>query len=93
MAIILTDDQHYKNIAAAIRKKANTDATFKPAEMAAGVGEVYEAGYEEGYEDGKGEGGLSVSAEVVDDVLVLSPSVSAEVVDNVLVISRKEVKQ
>ena len=38
MALILTDDQNYKNIAAAIREKNGSTTTYAPGEMAAAVG-------------------------------------------------------
>ena len=44
MAIVRTDDTHYKNIAAKIRKKTGHNRTYTPAEMTSGVKEVYEAG-------------------------------------------------
>lgn len=37
MALILTDDQNYKNIAAAIREKNGSTTTYAPGEMAAAV--------------------------------------------------------
>ena len=37
MAIILTDDQHYSDIADAIRDKNNTNNTYTPAEMASAI--------------------------------------------------------
>lgn len=37
MALILTDDQNYKNIAAAIREKNGGTATYAPGEMAAAI--------------------------------------------------------
>lgn len=40
MAIILTDDQHYSDIADAIRDKNNTDNTYTPAEMAPAILEI-----------------------------------------------------
>ena len=44
MAIVTTDDKHYKNIADAIRGKIGKTDLFKPEQMADGVGEVYEKG-------------------------------------------------
>lgn len=52
MAIVLTDDKHYKAIANAIRQCTNTPQTFKPEEMAAGVEEVQVISYSNGYYDG-----------------------------------------
>ena len=37
MALILTDDQNYKNIAAAIREKNGSTTTYAPSEMAAAI--------------------------------------------------------
>lgn len=37
MALILTDDQNYKDIAAAIREKNGSTTTYAPSEMAAAV--------------------------------------------------------
>lgn len=37
MALILTDDQNYKDIAAAIREKNGGTATYAPGEMAAAI--------------------------------------------------------
>ena len=37
MALILTDDQNYKNIATAIREKNGSTTTYAPSEMAAAV--------------------------------------------------------
>ena len=48
MAIIKTDDAHYKSIAAKIREKTGLETTYKPSEMVDGIEEVYEVGvYEE----------------------------------------------
>ena len=44
MAIVKTDDIHYKNIASRIRKKTGKSTTYTPAEMPSGIKEVYEAG-------------------------------------------------
>lgn len=44
MAIVATDNKHYADIANAIREKTGTENTYKPEQMAVGVGEVYEAG-------------------------------------------------
>ena len=37
MALILTDDQNYKDIAAAIREKNGSTTTYAPGEMAAAI--------------------------------------------------------
>lgn len=50
MAIVTTDDKHYKNIAAAIREKIGLTTEYAPEEMPAGVGEVYEAGKQAEYD-------------------------------------------
>lgn len=44
MAIVTTDDKHYKSIADTIREKAGTEATYAPEEMSGGVAEVYDKG-------------------------------------------------
>ena len=52
MAIITTDNAHYRGIAAAIREKAGGTTIYKPAEMAAAirdiqmVGEPYDGPYD-----------------------------------------------
>lgn len=40
MAKVITDDQHYKDIAAAIRGKLNVEETYKPEEMAGAIGGI-----------------------------------------------------
>lgn len=52
MAIIKTDDKHYKNIASKIRDYAQTEDTYKPEEMANGIIQVYEQGSNEGFDAG-----------------------------------------
>lgn len=37
MAIVTTDNQHYSDIAAAIREKLDTAATYRPAQMAPAI--------------------------------------------------------
>lgn len=44
MAIIRTDDSHYKAIAAKIREKTGLETTYKPSEMPHGIDEVFAAG-------------------------------------------------
>lgn len=44
MAIVTTDNKHYADIAAAIREKTGTMTTYKPEQMAEGIGAVYAAG-------------------------------------------------
>lgn len=60
MAIIKTDDVHYKAIADKIREKTGTTATYKPSEMANGIEAVYLAGNSADtdsiYNAGKAEG-------------------------------------
>lgn len=41
---VVTDDKHYKDIAAAIRENTGTENTYTPEEMPAGVNEVYYKG-------------------------------------------------
>ena len=41
---VTTDSKHYENMAAKIREKTGTDATYKPSEMPSGVDAVYKAG-------------------------------------------------
>lgn len=44
MAIVRTDDTHYAAIAEALRQNLGSTAKFTPAQMPAGVAEVFEAG-------------------------------------------------
>lgn len=48
MAKIITDNQHYIDIASKIREKAGTSFTYKPSEMPSGIEQVYEKGYFDG---------------------------------------------
>lgn len=48
MAVVLTDDKHYKKIAAAIREKTGEATTYKPEQLPVGVAQVYEVGKQEG---------------------------------------------
>ena len=48
MAIVTTDNAHYRDIAAAIREKAGGTALYKPAEMAEAI---------RGIQTGGGSGG------------------------------------
>lgn len=41
---VTTDSKHYADIADAIREKTGEATTYKPEQMAAGIGDVYEAG-------------------------------------------------
>ena len=52
MAIVTTDDKHYSDIAAKIREKAETDTSYQPSEMAAGVEAVHAKGYDNGHTEG-----------------------------------------
>jgi len=52
MAIVITDDRNYTNIASVIREKTNTENTYKPSEMPNAVKDVYKKGYNNGYTDG-----------------------------------------
>lgn len=54
MVIVTTDNKHYADIAAAIREKTGTMTTYKPEQMAEGIGAVYAAGKAAG-----GGGGLA----------------------------------
>lgn len=60
MALVITDDKHYKNIADAIRAKTGINHTCKPEEMTAGINDVYEIAHKDGedygYASGKKEG-------------------------------------
>ena len=73
MAIVITDNKHYKAIADKIRERTNQsveELQLRPEEMAEGVDGVflygvsagYENGYTEGYENGKAEGGNTEEA-------------------------------
>lgn len=50
MALVITDDKHYKNTANAFRKWIGTTKQYKPEEMASGVDSVYEAGQKSEYD-------------------------------------------
>lgn len=56
MAIVTTDDKHYRNIADAIREKTGEVTAYKPEEIPAGIGKVHKAGYAEGHTDGLSDG-------------------------------------
>lgn len=49
MAIVKTDDKHYKAIANTLRERLGTDDVYTPEEMANGVNEIYEAGKQAEY--------------------------------------------
>ena len=63
MATVITDDKHYSDIAAKIRERAESDAVYKPSEMAAGIEAVHAKAYENGHTDGYAEGNLIGSEE------------------------------
>lgn len=50
MAIVMTDDKHYTNIAETIREKTGLETKYTPEELPAGVSEVYEAGKKAEYD-------------------------------------------
>ena len=50
MAIVTTDDRHYRNIASTIREKTGTSTTYTPEEMPSGVSEVFDAGKKAEYD-------------------------------------------
>lgn len=50
MAIVKTDDAHYKNIGVKIREKTGGTETYKPSGMPSGIDAVYDAGIEAGKE-------------------------------------------
>lgn len=56
MAIVTTDDRHYKNIANKIRSVTGTDVAYMPENLVDGIAELETAanmqGYESGYENG-----------------------------------------
>jgi len=64
MALVVTDDKHYKAIAGVIRAKTGTDNTYKASDMAEGVesacyavyADAKDVGYWEGYGNGYNEG-------------------------------------
>ena len=56
MAIVKTDDKHYKNIASAIREQTGKTAAYKPEQIPAGIAEVGETGYIMGYSEVYEEG-------------------------------------
>lgn len=51
MAKIITDDQHYIDIATTIREKTGSEETLKPSEMADKVVEVYDKGRHDEWSD------------------------------------------
>ena len=53
MAIVKTDDTHYKNIAAKIRELSYIDMKFTPSQMPYGISHVYDSAYYNGEQAGK----------------------------------------
>ena len=80
MAVITTDSSHYQEIAKAIRKKSNSETTYKPADMPAGIYAVYAfgeqvgvgIGYDSGYKKGLAEGSESATARIENDILYVT---------------------
>ena len=56
MAIVKTDDIHYKNIASAIRSHMGNADTYIPGELSNGVAQVWQKGYGEGHMAGVADG-------------------------------------
>ena len=56
MAIVTTDDRHYKAIANTIREKAGINDALKPDEMSGYIKDACEVCWNEGYNEGKAEG-------------------------------------
>lgn len=60
MALVITDDKHYKNIADKIRTLTGLTTTFKPVEITNGIDDIYhianKEGEDYGYNQGKSEG-------------------------------------
>lgn len=56
MAIVRTDDKHYKDIADAIRSTGIMASSFKPETMAGAIKFVTNLSYQEGYQNGEGVG-------------------------------------
>ena len=77
---VTTDSRHYENMAAKIREKTGTDATYKPSEMPSGVDAVYKAGQSSMVDESKlipkTVSGNNIS---VDDVSEIPHSVGCKV--------------
>ena len=56
MAIVTTDDKHYKAIASAMRDYMRLNRNIKPSDMPFYVEVVFSAGYEDGYSQGLDDG-------------------------------------
>lgn len=67
MAIVTTDNQHYTDIAAAIRSKNGTETLYKPSEMAAAISAISGGGEPEPPDDGKTRLYITIPANVVPD--------------------------
>lgn len=66
MAIVTTDNQHYTDIAAAIRSKNGTETLYKPSEMAAAI-QAISGGEPEPPDDGKTRLYITVPANAMPD--------------------------
>ena len=67
MAIVTTDNQHYTDIAAAIRSKNGTETLYKPSEMAAAIQAISGGGEPEPPDDGKTRLYITVPANAMPD--------------------------
>ena len=56
MAIVTTDDTHYKDIAAALRETTGDQRPRQSCDMSAGIYEAHDKAYTSGYTDGQDEG-------------------------------------
>lgn len=66
MAIVTTDNQHYTDIAAAIRSKNGTETLYKPSEMAAAIQAISGGGEPEPPDDGKTRLYITVPANAME---------------------------
>lgn len=66
MAIVTTDNQHYADIAAAIRSKNGTETLYKPSEMAAAISAISGGGEPEPPDDGKTRLYITVPANAME---------------------------
>ena len=67
MAIVTTDNQHYSDIATAIRSKNGTETLYKPSEMAAAISAISGGGEPEPPDDGKTRLYITVPANSMPD--------------------------
>lgn len=67
MAIVTTDNQHYTDIAAAIRSKNGTETQYKPSEMAAAIQAISGGSEPEPPDDGKTRLYITVPANAMPD--------------------------